>query len=112
MTTTTNRRVPTAVRWARVLLVLACLLLAAKLAGARPRTRRLTTVSQLLSVVFSVFSWSSTPMFHAVIPVVGAVQVVVVVLLWVPGSARRFFTRQPRSRSSIAEFVDERHTVV
>jgi hypothetical protein len=47
-----------------------------------------------------------------VIPVVGAVQVVVVVLLRVPGRARRFFTRQPRSRSSIAEFVDERHTVV
>jgi hypothetical protein len=93
-------------------LLLVCLLPAAKLAGARPWTRRLTTVSQLLSVVFSVFSWSSSPMFHAVIPVVGVLQVAVVALLWVPGPARRFFTRQPRSRSSIAEFVDGRHTVV
>ncbi|UOZ03349.1 hypothetical protein [Amycolatopsis sp. WQ 127309] len=75
-----------------VLLVL-CLLLAVKLAGGRPWTRRLTTVSQLLSAVFSVVSWSSSTMFHAVIPVVGALQIAAVVLLWAPPAARRFFTR-------------------
>jgi hypothetical protein len=73
-------------------LLVVCLLLAWKLASGRPWTRRLTTVSQLLSVVFSVFSWSSSPMFHLVIPLVGAVQVAVVVLLWAPPAARRFFT--------------------
>lgn len=74
-----------------VLLVL-CLLLVAKLAGGRPWTRRLTTVSQLLSVVFSVFSWSSSPMFHVVIPVAGAAQLATVALLWFHPAARRFFT--------------------
>jgi len=73
-------------------LLVVCLLLAWKLVHGRPWTRRLTTVSQLLSVVFSVFSWSSSPMFHLVIPLVGAVQVAVVVLLWAPPAARRFFT--------------------
>ncbi|MEA5361171.1 hypothetical protein VA596_16620 [Amycolatopsis sp., V23-08] len=73
-------------------LLVVCLLLAWKLATGRPWTRRLTTVSQLLSVVFSVFSWSSSPMFHVVIPLVGAVQVAVVVLLWAPPASRRFFT--------------------
>ncbi|MEA5365200.1 hypothetical protein VA596_37110 [Amycolatopsis sp., V23-08] len=75
------------------LLLVLCLLLAVKLAGGRPWTRRLTTVSQLLSVVFSVVSWSSSTMFHAVIPVVGALQIAAVVLLWAPPAARRYFTR-------------------
>jgi hypothetical protein len=75
-----------------ILLVL-CALLVWKLATARPWTRRLTTVSQLLSVVFSVVSWSSSPMFHAVIPVIGAAQVVIVVLLWIPRTAREFFAK-------------------
>lgn len=73
-----------------VLLIL-CALLVWKLPTGRPWTRRLTTVSQLLSVAFSVVSWSSSPMFHAVVPVVGAVQVLVVVLLWAPQRAREFF---------------------
>ncbi|MFJ1759480.1 hypothetical protein ACIOD2_04125 [Amycolatopsis sp. NPDC088138] len=73
-------------------LLVVCLLLTWKLAGGRPWTRRLTTVSQLLSVVFSVFSWSSSAMFHVVIPLVGAVQIAVVVLLWAPPATRRFFT--------------------
>lgn len=73
-----------------VLLVL-CLVPAAKLATARPWTRRLKTISQLLSVLFSVVSWSSSPMFHAVIPVIGVIQVVTVALLWAPASARGFF---------------------
>jgi glucan phosphoethanolaminetransferase (alkaline phosphatase superfamily) len=69
-----------------ILLVL-CALLVWKLATARPWIRRLTTVSQLLSVVFSVVSWSSSPMFHAVIPFVGAA------LLWIPRTAREFFAK-------------------
>lgn len=73
-----------------VLLIL-CALLVWKLPTGRPWTRRLTTVSQLLSVVFSVVSWSSSPMFHAVIPIVGAAQVAIVMLLWVPQGAREFF---------------------
>src|SRR5205085_11231808 len=43
-------------------LLLLCALPVWKLATGRPWTRRLTTVSQLLSVVFSVVSWSSSPM--------------------------------------------------
>ncbi|MEV6907429.1 hypothetical protein [Amycolatopsis sp. NPDC051071] len=62
-----------------------------KLGTGRPWTRRLTTVTQLLSVVFGVFSWTSSPMFHAVIPVVAVVQIVLVALLWVPRPAREFF---------------------
>jgi hypothetical protein len=79
-----------------VLLAL-CVLLVWKLATARPWTRRLTTVSQLLSVVFSFVSWSSSPMFHIVIPVVGAAQILIVVLLWAPRTARKFF-EVPRRR--------------
>jgi hypothetical protein len=73
------------------LLLVLCALLAWKLATARPWTRRLTTISQLLAVVFSIVSWSSSPMFHAVIPIIGAMQIVAVALLWVPRSARGFF---------------------
>jgi len=80
-----------------VLLIL-CALLVWKLPTGRPWTRRLTTVSQLLSVVFGAVSWSSSPMFHAVVPIVGAAQILVVVLLWAPSQAREFFQRQPISR--------------
>lgn len=75
------------------LLLALCVLLAWKLATARPWTRRLTTISQLLSVVFSVFSWSSATTFHAVIPILGAAQLLIVVLLWLPRPAREFFHR-------------------
>jgi len=71
-----------------------CALLMWKLATARPWTRRLVTVSQLLSVVFSVVSWSSSPMFHTVIPIVGAAQILIVALLWVPRTAREFFAKR------------------
>lgn len=71
-------------------LLLLCLLPAGKLGGGRPWARRLVTVSQPLGLVFSVFSWSSSSMFHAVIPVLGALQVASVVLLWVP-AGREFF---------------------
>jgi hypothetical protein len=70
-----------------------------KLPTGRPWTRRLATISQLLSVVFSFVSWSSSPMFHAVIPIVGAAQILVVVLLWAPQRAREFF-RVSRSAGS------------
>ncbi|AUI59100.1 hypothetical protein [Amycolatopsis sp. BJA-103] len=73
-----------------ILLVL-CVVPAWKLATGRRWTRRLTTATQLLSVVFSVFSWTSSSMFHAVIPVVVLAQVVLVALLWVPRPARDFF---------------------
>ncbi|MGW4485825.1 hypothetical protein ACWEOE_18530 [Amycolatopsis sp. NPDC004368] len=73
-----------------VLLVL-CLLPVWPLARGRAWARRLVTVSQPLSLVFSVVSWSSSAMFHAVIPVVGAVQVATVVLLWAPVPVRVFF---------------------
>jgi hypothetical protein len=72
-----------------ILLVL-CVLLTVKLATGRPWTRRLATVSQLLSVAFGFFSWSSSPMFHVVIPVAAAAQLAVVVLIWLP---RDFFTK-------------------
>jgi len=49
----------------------------------------------LLSVVFSAVSWSSSPMFHAVIPVIGVAQVLLVILLWAPQSAREFFVKRP-----------------
>jgi hypothetical protein len=74
------------------LLLVLCVLLAVKLATGRPWTRRLATVSQLLSVVFGVVSWSSSPMFHAVVPAVATAQLAVVVLLWAPATARHFFT--------------------
>jgi hypothetical protein len=73
-------------------LLVLCALTAWKLATGRPWTRRLVTISQPLSVVFSLVSWSSSPMFHAVIPVIGAAQVLIVALLWAPRQARGFFT--------------------
>lgn len=76
------------------LLLLLCALLVVKLASGRRWTRRLTTVSQLLSVAFGFFSWSSSPMFHAVIPVVAAAQLAVVVLVWAPRPSREFFARR------------------
>ncbi|MFI5610615.1 hypothetical protein [Amycolatopsis sp. NPDC051903] len=76
-----------------VLLVL-CAVLVWLLASGRPWTRRLTTVSQLLSVGFGAVSWTSSPMFHAVVPVVAAVQLLVVALLWAPWSARVFFAKR------------------
>ncbi|MGI5232825.1 hypothetical protein [Actinoallomurus sp. CA-142502] len=76
------------------LLLVLCVVLAWKLATARPWTRRLATASQLLSVVFSVVSWSSSPMFHAVIPIIGAAQILIVALLWAPRPAREFFAKR------------------
>ncbi|MBE8525654.1 hypothetical protein ILP97_50670 [Amycolatopsis sp. H6(2020)] len=66
------------------ILFVLCVLLTVKLATGRPWTRRLATVSQLLSVVFGFFSWSSSPTFQVVIPVAAAAQLAVVVLLWLP----------------------------
>lgn len=75
------------------LLFVLCALLVWKLPTARPWTRRLTTISQLLSVVFSAVSWSTSPMFHAVIPIIGAAQILIVALLWKPQTAREFFAK-------------------
>ncbi|MEV6642273.1 hypothetical protein [Amycolatopsis sp. NPDC051371] len=76
------------------LLLLLCVLLVVRLATGRPWTRRLTTVSQLLSVVFGFFSWSSSPMFHAVIPVAAVAQLAVVVLVWTPRPSKDFFAKR------------------
>ena len=76
-----------------ILLVL-CVLPLWKLGTGRPWTRTLTTVVQPLSVVFGVVSWTSSPMFHAVIPIVSAAQLATVALLWLPGSARAFFNER------------------
>jgi hypothetical protein len=76
-----------------VLLLVLSLWLILKLLTGRPWVRRLTTVSQLLSVVFSFVSWSSSPMFHVVIPIVGLAELVLVVLLWVPSESKAFFRR-------------------
>ena len=85
-------------------LLAVCVLLLWKLASSRRWARRLATISQLLSVGFSVVSWTSSPMFHAVILVVGAAQLTLVALLWLPPTARRFFTvpdsRAPRTPAS------------
>jgi hypothetical protein len=81
-------------------LLLLCVLLAAKLATGQPWTRRLTTISQLVSILFSAFSWSSSPMFHAVIPIIGVIQIIIVALLWAPRSAREFFARSASSRTA------------
>ncbi|TDD62495.1 hypothetical protein E1263_03390 [Kribbella antibiotica] len=74
-----------------VLLLALALWLIVKLPTGLPWVRRLATVSQVLSVVFGFVSWSSSPMFHAVIPVVGLVEVALVVLLWAPRASRAFF---------------------
>jgi hypothetical protein len=58
----------------------------------RPWTRRLATVYQLLSVLFSAVSWSP-PMFHAAIPVIGLAQILHIILLGSPRSAREFFVK-------------------
>jgi hypothetical protein len=77
-----------------VLLLVLSLWLIVKLPAGRSWVRRLTTVSQLLSVVFSLVSWSSSSMFHVVIPIVGLAELVLVVLLWVPSESKAFFRRR------------------
>ncbi|MFI9385559.1 hypothetical protein [Kutzneria sp. NPDC052558] len=78
-----------------ILLLALCALLLWRLPTGRPWTRRLAIISQLLSVVFSAVSWSSSPMFHAVIPVIGVAQILLVILLLAPQSARAFFAKRP-----------------
>jgi len=73
-----------------VLLAL-CVYLVVALPAGRPRVRRLALLSQGLGILFSIVSWSANEMFHAVIPVIDAVQVVIIVLLLLP-AARAFFT--------------------
>jgi hypothetical protein len=68
-----------------------CVLIIARLHSGRPWVRRLLTVSQLLSVMFSVVSWSSSTMFHAVIPPLDVLQLAAVALAWFPLASREFF---------------------
>lgn len=74
-------------------LVLLCGYLAYALASGKPRTHRIAIISQALGIIFSVVSWSSSPMFHAVIPLLDAVQAAVIVLL-LTRTARSFVSRQ------------------
>lgn len=48
-----------------------------------------TTIVQLLAAAFSIVSWRSSPMFHAVIPVVTAAELLTVVLVWLPSRETR-----------------------
>ncbi|MET7283287.1 hypothetical protein ABZS29_33980 [Kribbella sp. NPDC005582] len=64
-----------------LLLAVLCVFLAWKLDGTRRWAVRLTVVSQALSIVFSLVSWSTSAMFHAVIPVVVLLQLAVIVLV-------------------------------
>ncbi|PPK65296.1 hypothetical protein V5P93_003734 [Actinokineospora auranticolor] len=73
-------------------LVLLCAVLVWRLASGRAWTRRMTSMSQVVSAVAMVVTWSSSGMFHGVIPALDVVQLVVVALLWVPRSARAFFS--------------------
>lgn len=67
--------------------------LAIALEKPREWLRRLATVSQLIAILFSVVSWRSSAMFHGIIPLVDAAQIGIVLLLWIPRSARSFFAR-------------------
>ncbi|WP_405060890.1 hypothetical protein OG474_04415 [Kribbella sp. NBC_01505] len=64
-----------------LLLAVLCVVLAWKLDGTRRWASRLTVVSQALSIVFSLVSWSTSTMFHAVIPVVVLLQLATIVLV-------------------------------
>ncbi|MDT7790217.1 MAG: hypothetical protein QOF58_8636, partial [Pseudonocardiales bacterium] len=56
------------------------------------RGRIATTAVQLLAAAFSVVSWRSSPMFHTVIPVVTAAELLTVVLVWLPSRETRSAT--------------------
>lgn len=77
------------------LVLILCIFLIWKLTSARSWIRRLTTLSQLLAVVFSVVSWSSSTMFHPVVLVLDAIQLVVVILLWTRPSQAFFAKPDP-----------------
>jgi hypothetical protein len=64
-----------------LLLAVLCVVLASKLDGTRRWASRLTVVSQAVSIVFGLVSWSTSTMFHAVIPVVVLLQLAVIVLV-------------------------------
>lgn len=69
-----------------------------KLPTGHPWVLRPATVSQALSIVFSGLSSAPLPALHALFPVVDAVQLTVIVLLWGPRTSRDFFNAHPRSR--------------
>lgn len=74
--------------------------LAWRLPTGHPLALRPATISQLFGVVFA---YASTPPFHDLqpfVPVVIAVQAAVVLLLWIPPTARSYFAAHPRSRRS------------
>lgn len=58
--------------------------------SGKPRVWRLALISQGLGIIFSIVSWTSNEMFHAVIPVVDVTQLVTIALLLTP-TAKSFF---------------------
>ncbi len=88
------------------------LLICGYLALALPRGRfwlwRLALVSQALGIVFSTVSWSSSTMFHAVIPIVVTVQAAVLVLLLLPAS-RAFFKHSRREGNARRAGTNQRN---
>ena len=90
---TVNESVAIAVRSASVfhaVTFIVCVVGMWSLASRRCWAGRFLLVSQAMSIVFSVFSWSSSSMFHAVIPVLDLLALAVVVLVWSP-AARTFY---------------------
>jgi hypothetical protein len=69
-----------------------------KLPTGHPWALRPATVSQALGIVFSGLSSAPLPALHALVPVVDAVQLAVIVMLWAPRTSRAFFSAHARSR--------------
>ncbi|MCZ4517179.1 hypothetical protein O4220_01530 [Rhodococcus ruber] len=90
---TVNESVAIAVRSASVfhtVAVVVCLVGMWSLRSRRRWAGRFLLVSQAMSIAFSVISWSSSAMFHALIPVLDLAALAVVVLAW-STSARHFY---------------------
>lgn len=81
------------------LLLILTIVLIMKLPTGRHWVLRLTIISQLASVGFSAVSWTQSSMFHPVLPIIDAVQIMIVVctiLIW----KRSTLTAAPRSTGS------------
>lgn len=90
---TVNESAAIAVRSASIfhaLAVVVCLVGVWSLRSRRRWAGRFLLVSQAMSIAFSVVSWSSSAMFHALIPVLDLAALAVVVLAW-STSARHFY---------------------
>lgn len=68
--------------------------LAYELGTGRPWARRMTTLSQILSLTFGIVLWSSQGTHHAFVVLAGVAQALIVGMLWLPSASRGFFTRR------------------